>query len=162
MIKSTGFFRTRFGVKGQFPGNPDRLSDSRGAVSPATSSIYSHRPHLSDCYSFIRKWLRELVSTQYDDGCLKGIAPDPSKRTMFDGSSGWLNAMVIVPDKIEKYYGDCELYQEFYDAMKKTVLFQLNRAKSKTRSHNLNNPFMNICTTIMSIGENGWNRTPVP
>ena len=127
--------------KGNFLGIPTDCPTRERCGFTGDIQVYIHTAlYLSDCYSFIRKWLRELVSTQYDDGCLKGIAPDPSKRTMFDGSSGWLNAMVIVPDKIEKYYGDCELYQEFYDAMKKTVLFQLNRAKSKTRSHNLNNP----------------------
>jgi alpha-L-rhamnosidase len=96
--------------------------------------------YLADVYKDTENWLRLLGAEQYDNGCLMGCAPAPMKPSMFDGSSGWCDAIAIVPEKLLDRYDDPKAMEECYPYMKKWADFDLKRAE-KTHIWNWHNPY---------------------
>lgn len=89
---------------------------------------------LHDSYSVFRKWLTECRIAQKKNGLVRNIAPrinDPDKgySRILDGSTGWGDAIVIVPYTLYRMYGDIGILRENYDAMVKWVGFEQNLAK---------------------------------
>ncbi|MBO5039786.1 MAG: family 78 glycoside hydrolase catalytic domain [Clostridia bacterium] len=89
--------------------------------------------YLMDSYPVLRRWLRESVSCQTDDGCILYIAPPfqgPQKGPRgMDGSAGWSSSMTIVPQRFLHYLNSPNEIREYYDAIKKWIAYNLNRAK---------------------------------
>lgn len=79
----------------------------------------------TDVQSFFKKWLIDLRDAQRPDGQFPTMAPLPSSRN--DGGPGWADAGVICPWTIYQTYGDIQLLEESYPAMKKYVEFSKNR-----------------------------------
>ena len=78
--------------------------------------------YLYDVDGFSRKWLRDLVATQWEDGTLCNMAPMPvAERTGFmatlNGSAGWGDAIVLVPWELHQEYGDPAVLRELWPAM---------------------------------------------
>lgn len=96
--------------------------------------------YLMDAYPVLRRWLRESVSCQAENGCILYIAPPlygPQSRPKgMDGSAGWSSSMTIVPERFMNFLDSPEELREFYPAIKKWVLFNLNRAKAASRPEN--------------------------
>ena len=110
--------------------------------------------YFTDCYGFARRWLEELVASQYEDGCLPMIAPNGREKFSFDGAGGWCDAITIVTERIAKRYNDYESVKHIYPAMKQWVDYSLNRAYTKTRLYNLRNPYRKyLLDTGMHWGE---------
>ncbi|GFP74687.1 alpha-L-rhamnosidase [Clostridium fungisolvens] len=85
---------------------------------------------LMDGLQFFRKWLADLRATQSPNGKIANIAPMPDKKfSFFDGSAGWGDAIVIIPYKLYKQYGDTQVLKENYDSMKAWVDFELGEAQ---------------------------------
>ncbi len=98
------------------------------AVFVRTGSI------LYDSYSVFRKWLTEVRLVQKKNGLVRNIAPrinDPDKgySRILDGSTGWGDAIVIVPYTLYRMYGDISILRENYDAMVKWVGFEQKLAE---------------------------------
>jgi alpha-L-rhamnosidase len=78
--------------------------------------------YLYDVDGFSRKWLRDLVATQWEDGTLCNMAPMPvAERTGFmatlNGSAGWGDAVVLVPWELHREYGDPQVLRNAWPAM---------------------------------------------
>ncbi|MDR2476407.1 MAG: family 78 glycoside hydrolase catalytic domain, partial [Treponema sp.] len=87
--------------------------------------------YLMDCYPVYRKWLLEQQATQYEDGCVKQIAPDGrTERHFCDGAAGWCDSIEIVPYKLWRRYNDDTAVRENYDCLKKWLNFCLERNKT--------------------------------
>jgi alpha-L-rhamnosidase len=87
--------------------------------------------YLMNCYPVYRKWLLEQQSTQYEDGCVKQIAPDGRlERHFCDGSAGWCDSIEIVPYKLWRRYNDDTVVRENYDCLKRWLNFCLERNKT--------------------------------
>jgi alpha-L-rhamnosidase len=95
---------------------------------------------LYDVAGFSRKWLRDLAVEQREDGCVLNIVPDP-KRTLglrgpddfwphIQGSSGWGDAVVMVPWELYRWYDDRQVLEELWPAMVRWVEFAAGRARS--------------------------------
>ncbi len=85
--------------------------------------------YLADTRRFLTKWLRDLVLVQNDDGSVPNFAPAigwPTRR--LDGSAGWGDAIVIVPDTLFDMYGDPEVLSITWNAMLRWVNFLERRA----------------------------------
>lgn len=95
---------------------------------------------LHNSYSVFKKWLTEVRLVQKKNGLIRNIAPrinDPDKgyAKVIDGSTGWGDAIVIVPYTLYRMYGDIGILRENYDAMVKWVGFERNLAeKSKLKN----------------------------
>lgn len=96
---------------------------------------------LQDSYTVFRKWLKEVRLQQGKDGKVMNVAPpinDPNEgfSKFINGSTGWGDAIVIVPYVLYKRYGDISILEENYEAMSKWVQFLGNLSK-KTKLKNV-------------------------
>jgi alpha-L-rhamnosidase len=102
--------------------------------TPTAALIY-------DVMGFSLKWLRDLAAEQLPDGCVTNVVPDPmSLREPLDefwrslqGSSGWGDAVVMVPWELYRAYGDTEVLSELWPAMVKWIDYAVGIAQ--TRRH---------------------------
>ena len=95
---------------------------------------------LHDSYSVFRKWLAECRLAQKKNGIIANIAPpinDPNSgfSMILDGSTGWGDAIVLVPYALYQAYGDKRILEENYEAMVRWVDFERKLAK-KTKLKN--------------------------
>ena len=80
---------------------------------------------LADSHTFLRKYLRDVMADQRDDGAVPHFSPDPTRlypiggRGDWAGSTGWGDAIVIIPWKIYLHYGDKAVLVECFPAMLK-------------------------------------------
>ncbi|WP_447648137.1 family 78 glycoside hydrolase catalytic domain [Microbacterium forte] len=93
---------------------------------------------LYDVLGFTRKWLRSVRDDQLDDGRIANFSPDgrriklnlADQFAMMTGSSGWGDAITIVPWEMYLAYGDTEVLAENWDAMVRWVQWQLGAARA--------------------------------
>lgn len=82
---------------------------------------------LADSQSFLRKFLRDVMADQRDDGAVSHFSPDPTRLHPIDdrgdwaGSTGWGDAIVIIPWQLYLHYGDRAVLTECFPAMLKWV-----------------------------------------
>ena len=97
---------------------------------------------LFDVSGFSRKWLRDLIADARPDGCITNYAPDPvrpkglaeqSPMWLFmQGSSGWGDAITIVPWELWRAYGDRDALAECWPAMVAWVDYAANAARTQS------------------------------
>ena len=89
-----------------------------------------------DTQAFFAKWLRDMCSSQKEDGSIPNTVPfesmpgDPADHGMPTGSSGWGDAAVIIPSRLYQVFGNRRLLEDTYDMMKKWVEFEARSAAS--------------------------------
>jgi len=99
---------------------------------------------LYDIAGFSLKWLRDLLADQRDDGVILNFAPEPNAAPggvdvlpapwdHMQGSSGWAEAIVIVPWELYRAYGDEGVLAETYPAMQRWLDYCIEQAA--TRRH---------------------------
>jgi alpha-L-rhamnosidase len=102
--------------------------------------VFSHAAmYLMDCYPVLRKWIAEQGATQFEDGCVKSVAPNSQDRSPVDGGAGWCDSFEFISWRMMTRYGDLSIVVENYDRLKRWMLFCLERAKP-TRDENLDIP----------------------
>ncbi|MBJ7538756.1 alpha-L-rhamnosidase [Marinomonas transparens] len=80
---------------------------------------------LADCESFLIKYLRDVIHDQRPNGAIPHFSPDPTRLfpEMFDGdwagSTGWGDAITIIPWQIYLQYGNVDILRECFPAMQK-------------------------------------------
>ncbi|MBX5182004.1 MULTISPECIES: alpha-L-rhamnosidase [unclassified Rhizobium] len=83
---------------------------------------------LSDSQSFLRKYLRDVMADQREDGAVSHFSPDPTRLHPADfpgyaGSTGWGDAIVVIPWVLYTHYGDRAVLSECLDSMVRWVDF---------------------------------------
>jgi alpha-L-rhamnosidase len=94
---------------------------------------------LYDVAGFSRKWLRDLAAEQLDDGCILNYAPDPYQWAATEadvwrillGSSGWGDAVVMVPWAMWRAYGDREVLADLWPAMVRWIDYAAGVARTQ-------------------------------
>jgi alpha-L-rhamnosidase len=80
---------------------------------------------LADCERFLTKYLRDVRHDQRPDGAVPHFSPDPTRLHPIDGrgdwagSTGWGDAIVIIPWQLYLHYGDKAVLVENFPAMVK-------------------------------------------
>mgnify|MGYP003664829525 CR=1 FL=1 len=105
------------------PQRDERLGWTGDAQVFASTAMY-----LADAQSFFRKWMRDLVVDQREDGAVPHVCPDPTRLKPQDypgffGSTGWGDAIWVVPWQMYLHYGDRTVLSETLPAMVKWVDF---------------------------------------
>lgn len=105
------------------PQRDERLGWTGDAQVFAGTAMY-----LADTKDFFRKWIRDVMADQRDDGAVPHVVPDPTKMQPKDypgfyGSTGWGDAIAVVPWQMYLHYGDTEFLVETLPAMVKWVDF---------------------------------------
>ena len=78
---------------------------------------------LADSHSFLRKFLRDVMADQREDGAIPHFSPDPTRlhqvpgRGVWAGSTGWGDAICVIPWQLYLQYGDTEVLAECLPAM---------------------------------------------
>ena len=151
-MNETGFFECsnkalnqlekniRWGLKSNFvdiptdcPQRDERLGWTGDAQIFCRTSAY-----LMDVYNFYEKWLMDVCSEQLEEGEIPHIVPNilevPENHHPFFGpgkayaASGWADAVVICPWTLYSVYGDKEILNENYIAMKKWIDFMISHS----------------------------------
>jgi alpha-L-rhamnosidase len=99
---------------------------------PAAAFLY-------DVGGFSVKWLRDLAADQLPNGCLANLAPEPRRAAAeWDprwlgmlGSSGWGDAIAMVPWELWRSYGDADVLAEMWPAMVRWTEFAAEAARTK-------------------------------
>lgn len=78
--------------------------------------------YLTDSHAILKKWLRDVMADQRPDGAIAHVSPDPSRNhedvfPRFYGSTGWGDAICIVPWVLYQHYGDRAILEETLPAM---------------------------------------------
>ncbi len=80
---------------------------------------------LADCESFLAKYMRDVRHDQRADGAVPHFSPDPTRmhpiegRGDWAGSTGWGDAITIIPWQLYLHYGDKAILAENFPAMVK-------------------------------------------
>ena len=118
-------------MKGNFvdiPTDCPQRDERLGWTGDAHVFLYAAN-YLMETAPFFRKWLRDLASSQLEDGQVPHVVPDVlndiSKNdkliTGNAGATGWADAAVGIPWYLYIFYGDKKLLEEQYPSMKKWV-----------------------------------------
>ena len=84
--------------------------------------------YLGDVHGFLTKWIRDVMADQREDGAVPHVVPDPTRQDPthypgFYGSTGWGDAIAIVPWQLYLHYGDTGILTEALPAMTRWVDF---------------------------------------
>lgn len=99
------------------PQRDERLGWTGDAQVFAATACY-----LADCESFLTKWLRDVMADQRPDGAIAHVTPDPTRMqpqsiANFFGSTGWGDAICVIPHVLHQHYGRTSILAETLPAM---------------------------------------------
>ncbi|MBS1180503.1 MAG: hypothetical protein H6Q99_383 [Proteobacteria bacterium] len=99
------------------PQRDERLGWTGDAQVFAATACYLH-----DSHAFFVKWLRDVMADQRPGGEIPHVVPDPTREhedlyAHFYGSTGWGDAISIVPHALYRHYGDLDILREALPAM---------------------------------------------
>ena len=97
------------------PQRDERLGWTGDAQVFAPTACY-----LNDSHDILVKWLRDVMADQRPDGGIAHVSPDPFRHLdalHFYGSTGWGDAICIVPWVLYEHYGDRQILEETFPAM---------------------------------------------
>lgn len=105
------------------PQRDERLGWSGDAQVFASTACYLH-----DSEAFLRKYLRDLMADQREGGEIPFVSPDPTRlhpdtHPGFFGSTGWGDAITVIPWTLYLHYGDKAVLAETLPAMIRWVDF---------------------------------------
>ena len=97
------------------PQRDERFGWTGDAQVFAPTACYLHESH-----AILAKYLRDVMADQRPDGGIAHVSPDPFRNNTdrsFYGSTGWGDAIVIIPWVLYTHYADRGILEECFDAM---------------------------------------------
>jgi alpha-L-rhamnosidase len=100
------------------PQRDERLGWTGDAQVFAPTACY-----LADSHDFLAKFVREMMVDQEPDGAIAHVSPNPLRLkppadgSSFAGSTGWGDAISIIPWTLFQHYGDKAILEEAFEAM---------------------------------------------
>lgn len=119
-----------WGLRGNFldiptdcPQRNERLGWTGDAQVFAPTSLF-----VADVHSFWSSWLKSVREDQFDDGGIPVIVP---KMTFDRVSSGWGDAITIIPWETYQRTGDVSILEDNYQAMRKWLDYYESKATDR-------------------------------
>lgn len=105
------------------PQRDERLGWTGDAQVFAGTALY-----LADAHDFLAKYVRDIMADQREDGSVPHVVPDPTRQQPefypgFYGSTGWGDAIAVIPWQLYLHYGDRDILAEALPAMIRWVDF---------------------------------------
>lgn len=105
------------------PQRDERLGWTGDAQVFAGTALY-----LADAHGFLAKYVRDIMADQREDGSVPHVVPDPTRQQPefypgFYGSTGWGDAIAVIPWQIYLHSGDKAILAEALPAMVRWVDF---------------------------------------
>ena len=99
------------------PQRDERLGWTGDAQVFAPTATYLHESH-----GILRKYIRDMIVDQRPDGAIPHVVPDPTRNHEdrvhgFFGSTGWGDAICVIPLVLHDHYGDRDIVAEALPAM---------------------------------------------
>ena len=152
-MEETGFFdcsnktlnqlfeNIKWSMKGNFLDIPTDCPTRERAGWTGDAQIFVHTGSiLMNDASFYAKWVKDVSSQQYPNGKIRNVVPDKplgtgrkieSSFNLPPGSSGWGDAVVIIPWALYQMFGDKTILENQYESMKKWVEYERRRAEKR-------------------------------
>ncbi|KRA98027.1 alpha-L-rhamnosidase [Devosia sp. Root685] len=102
------------------PQRDERLGWTGDAQVFAPTACY-----LAESHAFLAKFVREMMVDQDADGAIAHVSPNPLRLkrppdgSTFSGSTGWGDAISVIPWTLFTHYGDRAILEEAFSAMKR-------------------------------------------
>ena len=93
---------------------------------------------------FYRKWLSDIADAQLENGCVPAVVPYVGFSMLYNStgnSVGWADAMVFIPYRFWKLYGDVRILEDCYAMMRRYAMFMIRRTGQKDRKLASINPY---------------------
>jgi alpha-L-rhamnosidase len=100
------------------PQRDERLGWTGDAQVFAPTACY-----LADSHAFLTKFVREMIVDQDEDGAIAHVSPCPQRlkagpeTPAYAGSTGWGDAISVIPWTLYEHYGDRAILAEAFPAM---------------------------------------------
>ncbi len=136
---------TLWSMKGNFLDVPtDCPTRERMGWTGDAQLFFETGAYMMDVASFYRKYIADMRDAQKKTGSVPAILPYSGLSMAYDstgGSVGWADALVLIPYRFWKHYGDTEILQEFYSMMRKYAMYMIKRSGAKNKKSAGNNPY---------------------
>jgi alpha-L-rhamnosidase len=135
------FSNIKWSMKGNFLDIPTDCPTRERAGWTGDAQIFVHTGSiLMNDSTFYAKWIKDVSSQQYPNGKIRNVVPDKplgsgrkieSAFNLPPGSSGWGDAVVIIPWVLYQMFGDKTILENQYESMKKWVEYERCRAEKR-------------------------------
>jgi alpha-L-rhamnosidase len=136
---------TRWSMKGNFLDVPtDCPTRERLAWTGDAQIFFNTAAYLMNVAPFYRKWMNDVKDDQFKDGKSSAVVPYNGLDLVYKStgaSVGWGDAVVLVPYRFWKHYGDESIIRDFYETMRKYALFMIKNTGHKKRKAAAANPY---------------------
>ena len=132
-------------MKGNFADVPtDCPTRERLGWTGDAQIFFESAARLMEIPAFYRKYLQDLSDGQKKDGAIPAVVPYSGMDLMYDNSgisAGWADALVLIPYRFWKTYGDVEVIRAFYPMMRKFGFYLTKHTGLKDKKAAAANPF---------------------
>lgn len=132
------FENTVWSMKGNFLDIPtDCPTRERLGWTGDGQVFFNTAAYLMDIAAFYRKWLHDFVDAQTKDGRISAVIPYAGADLLYNNtgmSVGWADAVILIPYRFWKRYGDVTLLKEFYPMMQRYAMKMIEKSGPKKNS----------------------------
>ena len=142
------FSNIKWSMKGNFLDIPTDCPTRERAGWTGDAQIFVHTGSLlMDDVTFYAKWIKDVSSQQYPDGKIRNVVPDKplnstskieSAFNLPAGSSGWGDAVVIIPWTLYQMFGNKTILADEYESMKRWVEYERKNAEKRHWTKKIN------------------------
>ncbi|HHV11557.1 MAG TPA: family 78 glycoside hydrolase catalytic domain [Clostridiales bacterium] len=139
------FENTLWSMKGNFLDLPtDCPTRERLGWTGDAQIFFNTAAYLMDVSAFFRKWLNDVKDSQFKNGKSSAVIPYAGASMLYDntgGSVGWGDAVVLIPYRFWKCYGDRDILTQFYGVMRKYAMYMIGNTGHKDKKKGKANPY---------------------
>lgn len=140
------FFRnTLWSMKGNYLDVPtDCPTRERLGWTGDAQIFFNTAAYFMNVAPFFRKWMLDIRDDQLKNGLVSAVVPFNGVDFVYKntgGSVGWGDAVVLLPYRYWKRYGDEDIIREYYDVMRKYAMYMIRNTGHENRKDADANPF---------------------
>jgi alpha-L-rhamnosidase len=139
------FRNTVWSMKGNFLDVPtDCPTRERLGWTGDAQIFFNTAAYLMNVAPFFHKWLLDLRDDQFKNGKSSAVVPYNGVSFVYDntgGSVGWADAVVLIPYRYWKRYGDKDIISDFYGMMRNYAMYMIGHTGHKNKKDAKINPY---------------------
>lgn len=136
---------TRWSMKGNFLDIPtDCPTRERLGWTGDAQVFFNTAAYFMNVAPFFRKWLLDIKDSQLKNGKIPAVVPYSGMDMLYKsigGSVGWGDAVVLIPYRYWKRYGDEDILRDFYDVMRRYAIYMIKNTGHKNKKAAAANPY---------------------
>lgn len=106
--------------------------------------FFNTSAYLMNVAPFFRKWMQDIADAQFPDGRSSAVVPYAGADMLYNhtgASVGWNDAVVLIPYRYWKRYGDEDILRDFYETMRRYAYFMIENTGHKDEAQARENPY---------------------